>query len=92
MNKKLALLNPQTKDELDGMMEKMVDVMKNPFDEMYFWCHNEIDQIEGIVQTIVQRESFEKDLKKVEKKKVNNQADLDNVNAGNKTIRTIFKS
>ena len=43
MNKMLHLLHPETKQELDAQMDKMMTVVKNPFDSMYFWCHNEID-------------------------------------------------
>jgi hypothetical protein len=43
------------------------------------------------VNAINQKDAFEKMLSKTEKRKANTEADLDNVNAGKKTIRTIFK-
>ena len=41
---------------------------------------------------IGQKEAFEKLLKKTESKKQNQQSDLEHVNQGKKTIRTMFKS
>lgn len=41
---------------------------------------------------IGQKDAFEKLLKKTETKKQNQQADLEHVNQGKKTIRTMFKS
>ena len=43
------------------------------------------------MNAINQKDAFEKMLSKTEKRKANTEADLDNVNAGKKTIRTIFK-
>jgi hypothetical protein len=72
-------------------MEHMVDNQKNSFDQMYHWCKGEIYDIKAVMNSIIQKETFEGMLRKTEKKKANNEADLDNVNAGKKTIRTMFK-
>ena len=40
----------------------------------------------------MQKESIEKQLKKYESKKKDVQTDLDNVTAGKKSVRTIFKN
>ena len=87
---KLVLNNPEHK-QLKEQMEHMVDNQKNSFDQMYHWCKGEIYDIKAVVNAINQKDAFEKMLKKTESKKSNTEADLDNVNAGKKTIRTIFK-
>jgi flagellar hook-basal body complex protein FliE len=88
---RLVLNNPESKD-LKEQMEHMVDNQKNSFDQMYHWCKGEIYDIKGVMNAISAKEGYEKILKNTEKKKVNTQADLENVNQGKKTIRTIFKN
>jgi hypothetical protein len=88
---KMVLNNPEHK-QLKDQMEHMVDNQKNPFDEMYHWCKGEIYDIKSIMAAVQQKDSFEKLLKKTEAKKTNTQSDLENVNQGKKTIRTLFKN
>ena len=87
---RLVLNNPEQK-QLKEQMEHMVDNQKNSFDQMYHWCKGEIYDIKAVVNAILAKENFEKMLKKTESKKANTQADLENVNMGKKTIRTILK-
>lgn len=88
---KMILNNPDSK-QLKDQMEHMVDNQKNPFEEMYHWCKGEIYDIKAIMAAVSQKEAFEKLLKKTETKKTNTQSDLESVNQGKKTIRTIFKN
>ena len=85
------VLNNQEQKQLKEQMEHMNDNQKNSFDQMYHWCKGEIYDIKAVVNAIAAKDSYEKMLKKTETKKANTEADLDNVNAGKKTIRTIFK-
>jgi len=70
----------------------MIENFKNPFDEMYHWCKGEIYDLQALQIAIQAREQMENQIKKLENKKKNTQADLENVNAGKKTIRTLLKS
>lgn len=88
---KLVLNNPENK-QLKDQMDHMIDNQKNPFEEMYHWCKGEIYDIKSILFAIEQKMALEKLLKKTETKKSNTQSDLENVNQGRKTIRTVFKS
>ena len=72
-------------------MDHMVENLKNPFDEMYHWCKGEIYDIQALQEAIVQRDKIEQEQKKLETKKRNAQTDLDNVNTGKKSVRTLFK-
>lgn len=87
----LVLNNPES-IRLKEQMEHMIDNQKNSFDHMYHWCKGEIYDIKAIVNAIAQRDAFERLLKKTETKKANTQSDLENVNQGKKTVRTLFKS
>ncbi len=87
----LVLNNPES-SKIKEQMEHMIDNQKNSFDHMYHWCKGEIYDIKAIVNAIAQKENFEKLLKKAETKKSNTQADLENVNQGKKTMRTLLKN
>jgi len=87
----LVLNNPES-NRLKEQMEHMIDNQKNSFDHMYHWCKGEIYDIKAIVNAIAQRDAFERLLKKTETKKANTQSDLENVNQGKKTVRTLFKN
>jgi hypothetical protein len=88
---RLVLNNPDQKD-LKEQMEHMVDNQKNSFDQMYHWCKGEIYDIKGVLNAVAAKDAYERALKSTEKKKANTQTDLENVNQGKKTIRTIFKN
>ena len=73
-------------------MTHMIENLKNPFDEMYFWCKGEIYDLQALQVALQARDAMENTIKKLESKKKNTQADLESVNAGKKTIRTLLKS
>lgn len=87
----LVFNNPES-TRMKEQMDHMIDNQKNSFDHMYHWCKGEIYDIKAIVNAISFKENFEKTLKKTEAKKSNTQADLENVNQGKKTLRTILKN
>jgi hypothetical protein len=70
----------------------MIDNQKNAFDEMYHWCKGEIYDIKAIMAAISQKDILERELKRTETKKSNIQEDLENVNQGKKSVRTLFKN
>jgi hypothetical protein len=80
------------KDQIKEQVDTMISEMKNPFAEMYHWCKGEIYDIQSMTDAILSRENVEKELKKMEGKKKNTQEDLENVNMGKKTIRTLLKN
>ena len=57
--------NKRIKEQLDHMME----VLKNPFEEMYHWCKGEIYDLQGMETAIVAKEDLEKQVKKLQAKK-----------------------
>jgi hypothetical protein len=78
--------------ELKSQMDHLVDNLKNPFDEMYNWCKGELYDLHALEDAVVARENLEKAQKKLEQKKRDLQTDLDNVQTGKKSARTLFKN
>ena len=84
--------NPHAPSPIKDQLEHMADNLKNPFEDMYYWCKGEIYDLQALQQAVIQKETIEKSLKKHENKKKDVQTDLDNVTAGKKSVRTIFKN
>ena len=80
------------REQIREQVDLMIQEMKNPFAEMYHWCKGEIYDVQAVAEAITTRDNVEKDLKKLEGKKKNTQEDLENVNMGKKTIRTLLKN
>ena len=79
--------NVQLKDQ----MQHLIENMKNPFEEMYHWCKGEIYDLQAMCDAVIGKDNIEALHKKLESKKQHTQKDLENVNQGRKTVRTIFK-
>lgn len=90
--RKLVINEPETKEVIKDQMAHMIENLKNPFDDMYHWCKGEIYDLQALQTALQAREQIESQIKKIEGKKKNTQADLENVNTGKKTIRTLLKS
>ena len=89
---KTVISDSECKDVIKDQMNHMIDNLKNPFDEMYFWCKGEIYDLQALQVALQARDAMESTIKKLESKKKNTQADLESVNTGKKTIRTLLKS
>ena len=90
--RKLVIGDPANKEVLKDQMNHMVENLKNPYDEMYHWVKGEMYDIQSLSIAIQGKENIERNQNKMEKKKTNTQSDLEHVNQGKKSIRTIFKS
>ena len=73
-------------------MQHMIENLKNPFEDMYYWCKGEIYDLQALQEALSGKENLEKKQKKQEGKKKDVQQDLDNVTAGKKSVRTMFKN
>ncbi|CDW87092.1 px domain containing protein [Stylonychia lemnae] len=89
---KLVITEPESKEIIKDQMSHMIDNLKNPYEDMYHWCKGEIYDLQALQVALTTREQVESQIKKMESKKKNTQADLENVNQGKKTIRTLLKS
>jgi predicted RNase H-like nuclease (RuvC/YqgF family) len=66
--------------------------MDNPYKKMKHWIKDEIIDFHSLVEAISQRELIESWKSKAENKKRSCQSTLDKLNAGKKTLKTLFKS
>eukprot|EP00349_Pseudokeronopsis_sp_Brazil_P010769 CAMPEP_0202977490 /NCGR_PEP_ID=MMETSP1396-20130829/84278_1 /ASSEMBLY_ACC=CAM_ASM_000872 /TAXON_ID= /ORGANISM="Pseudokeronopsis sp., Strain Brazil" /LENGTH=287 /DNA_ID=CAMNT_0049716239 /DNA_START=131 /DNA_END=995 /DNA_ORIENTATION=+ len=80
--------NRHIKEKIDNV----VDNLKNPFDEMYNWCKGELYDLHALADAVGARDNIEKNLKKLEQRKKDLQVDLDNVQTGKKSVRTLLKN
>lgn len=66
--------------------------IKNPYFNLFHWVRGEIFDIEAVQEAINHKERSQANILKNEKKKVNTQQNLDNVVAGRKSVKTLFKN
>lgn len=67
-------------------------MMKNPFVDVFHWTKGQILDLAAISEAIVGRQNIAKQEAALTGKKLSLQKDLDNLNAGKKTMGTLFKS
>lgn len=66
--------------------------LKNPYFNLYHWSKGELFDIEAVFNAINTRDKLVEKLGKTEKKKAGQQKDLNDVTAGRKTVKTLFKN
>lgn len=66
--------------------------LKNPYFNLYHWSKGELFDIEAVTNAINMRDKIVEKLGKTEKKKAGTQKDLNDVTAGRKTVKTMFKN
>ena len=66
--------------------------LKNPYFNLYHWSKGELFDIEAVANAISTRDNIVMKLGKTEKKKAGTQKDLNDVTAGRKTVKTLFKN
>jgi len=66
--------------------------LSNPFQEFYYWIIGEINDIEALQEAIQGRDKTLSIKHKLETKKKSDTEELNKLNAGKKTMSTIFKS
>lgn len=71
---------------------KMNEGLKNPYFNLYHWCKGELFDIEAVYNAINVKDEILRKTGKIEKKKTSAQKDIDNVQTGRKTVKTLFKN
>lgn len=69
----------------------MIKSQKNPYVIIYHWIQGELYDMEAIVDAIQERAKIEEALIALNKKKLSVQRDVEDVQAGNKTMTTLLK-
>lgn len=70
----------------------MANELSNPFNDYYNWIIGEINDIEALQEAIKGRDHILNTKKKIESKKNSDTEELNKLNAGKKTLKTLFKS
>ena len=78
--------------ELKTQCEEMSNELSNPFMDFYNWILGEISDIESLQEAIHGRDKVMQTKNKIESKKKADTEELNKLNAGKKTFKTLFKS
>lgn len=78
--------------ELKNQCEEMSEGLHNPFLDFHNWILGEISDIESLQEAIHMRDNTIKTKGKIESKKKSDTEELNKLNAGKKTLKSIFKS
>jgi hypothetical protein len=92
MEEGLIFSEAKKKPDTIVCLENMKENVQNPFDALYYWCKGEIYDIKSLVTSIQQRDAIEKQIRKTRQKKEETAEDLDKIQEGKTTMRTVFKN
>jgi len=90
-SKALVLNNPDN-NSLKESMSHTNSNLRNSFVDIYHWVQGELYDIQALADAVNSRTDLEKNLLSLQKKKTSAQKDIDDLNAGNKTVGTMFKN
>lgn len=79
-------------DEARHSLDSVTKQVDNPFSDFKHWIKEEIIDFHSLVEAIAQKEALEAMKHKTENKKKSSQSELDKLNAGKKTFKSLFKS
>ena len=88
---KRVLTHPQIGD-LKEKMDQTYEGWKNPYRDAYIWLKGELIDMKGISDALAGREAVVKAQSNVMSKKRSDQAELDKLNQGKKSMKNFFKS
>ena len=85
------VLNSPDNVELKENMLGTIENLRNPYTDLYHWIKGEIYDLNSFFAALQIREKVKSKLKELEKKNVNTAKDIESLNAGKKTMSTVFK-
>jgi len=92
MDSNMLIFNKPSNRELKEGMIHTSDNLRNSFIEVFHWVKGELFDMRALSWAINKRRWVESNRNALLKKKESTQKDLDNLNAGKKTLGTVFKS
>lgn len=92
MDERLVFNSAKAKPETVACLESIKETLVNPMDTLYYWIKGEIYDIKALMTSIQQRETIEKQIKKTKQKKADTSEDLDKMQEGKTSVRTMFKN
>ena len=69
----------------------MCDGLRNPYFNLYHWAKGELMDIESLVNALMTKDKMSEKILKNERRKMSTREDIDNMKAGRKSIKTMFK-
>ena len=78
--------------EIKDKSEELSATLKNPYVEFYNWVKGECDDIESLYESIKARDDLTTTKQKVESKKKSEEKELEKLNQGKRTFKTLLKS
>jgi len=92
MSARNLVLNNPDNEQTKQALQDTSSLMKNPFVDVFHWTKGQILDLNAISAAIVSRGFVEAQERKLTAKKISDQKDLDNINAGTKSLGTVFKN
>lgn len=86
------LTNPSTGSDFTERFGTQWKTLKNPYKDAYFWIKGELLDLKGLKQAIEGREVVVKQWMSAESKKRSDQTELEKLNQGKTTLKSLFKS
>ena len=88
---KLVINSPESQNLKESMLHTLEN-LRNPFTDLYHWVKGELYDLSAMKTLLEQRVKIGARTKELKKKLESTQADIDSINAGKKTVTTIFKN
>ena len=85
-----AVLNHPNSTELKENLAKLSSDQDNSFTDLYHWAKGENYDLFAMNTAIGIRNNATNKVKELKKKNVNTQKDIESLNAGKKTVNTLF--
>ena len=87
----LVLNNPGQSEVKESMLHT-IENLRNPFTDLYHWVKGEMYDVQAYQYALIIREKVQKNLEELKKKNKSTQKDIESLNAGKKTVTTLFKN
>jgi len=89
---KLVLTNQDTKEEFNEECDKLQSSVKNPYEDIYIWFKKQYLETTGVYHCLCGIQNVMKEQLNTESKKKSDEKELEALNAGKKTLKSVFKS
>lgn len=90
-NPSKMVMNNQDAGNLIESLKHTVDNLRNPFTDLYHWIKGEIYDMSAFTAALNELKKVQDSVESVTKKIAQSKSDVDNIQAGKKTMNTLFK-
>jgi len=86
------VMNNMDQGNLIESLRHTVDNLRNPFTDLYHWIKGEIYDLSAFQNALIELKNIGSNVESVTKKIASCKADIENIQAGKKTMNTLFKN